>query len=96
FKGGAADDVRRNRRARTIARILQSLDFAAEVTGDRVSARYQKHEMHLIEEKLDMIGRLLQFTRQMDMLMSNEASIAILAENFLKGNYNLEQIISDK
>ena len=94
FKGGAADDVRKNRRARTIARILQSLDFAAEVTGDRVSARYQKHEIHLVEEKLDMIGRLLQFTRQMDMLMTNEASIEVLAENFLEGNYNLEKIIS--
>ena len=96
FKGGAADDVRRNRRARTIARILQSLDFAAEVTGDRVSARYQKHEIHLIEDKLDIIGRLLQFTRQMDMLMTNEASVEVLAENFLEGNYNLEKIIPGK
>ena len=94
FKGGAADDLRKNRRARAIALILQSLDFAAEVTGDRVNARYQKHEIHLIEEKLDIIGRLLQFTRQMDMLMINEASIEVLAENFLKGNYNLEKIIS--
>jgi len=94
FKGGAADDVRKNRRARAIAKIVQSLDFAAEVTGDRISARYQKHEIHLIEEKLDIIGRLLQFTRQMDMLMINEASIEVLAENFLKGNYNLEKIIS--
>ena len=92
FKGGAADDVRRNRRVRTIARILQSLDFAADVTGDRVSARYQKHEIHLVEDKLDIIGRLLQFTRQMDMLMTNEASIEVLAENFLEGHYNLEKI----
>jgi len=43
-----------------------------------------------------MTGRLLQFTRQMDMLMTSEASIEILAENFLKGNYNLEQIITGK
>jgi pyruvate,water dikinase len=93
FKGGATDDVRRNRRVRTIARILQSLDFAAEVTGDRVSARYQKHEIHLIEDKLDIIGRLLQFTRQMDMLMTSEASVEVLAENFLEGNYNFEKII---
>jgi len=90
FKGGAADDVRKNRRARAIARILRSLDFAAEVTGDRVNARYQKHELHLMEETLDIIGRLLQFSRQMDMLMTNEASIDLLAENFLEGNYNLE------
>jgi pyruvate,water dikinase len=92
FKGGAADDVRKNRRARAISRILKALDFNTEVSGDRVNARYQKHELHLMEEKLDIIGRLLQFTRQMDMLMTNEASIEVLAENFLKENYNLEKI----
>jgi pyruvate,water dikinase len=96
FKGGAADDIRKNRRVRAIARILKALDFTTEVKGDRVNARYQKHELHLMEEKLDVIGRLLQFTRQMDMLMINEASIEILAENFLKGNYSLEKIISCK
>jgi pyruvate,water dikinase len=90
FKGGAADDIRRNRRARAIAKILLSLDFAAEVTGDRVNARYQKHELHLVKEKLDIIGRLLQFTRQMDMLMANESSVEVMADNFLKGNYSLE------
>jgi pyruvate,water dikinase len=37
-----------------------------------------------------MIGRLLQFTRQMDMLMTNEASVEVLAKNFLEGNYNPE------
>ncbi len=96
FKGGAADDIRKNRRTRAIARILESLDFAAEVLGDRVNARYQKYELHLIEDKLDMIGRLLQFTRQMDMMMTHEASVEVLAENFLEGNYNLEKIIQGK
>lgn len=87
FKGGAADDIRRNRRARTIAIILQSNDFIVEVTGDKVSARYQKYESTLIEQKLDIIGRLLQFTRQMDMLMTNEASVEALAKNFIAGKY---------
>lgn len=90
FKGGAADDVRRNRRVRAIAKILQSFDFTVDVTGDKVDARYQKHENILIEQKLDMVGRLLQFTRQMDMLMTNEASVDALAKNFLAGKYNLE------
>nr|CBX29473.1 hypothetical protein N47_J04540 [uncultured Desulfobacterium sp.] len=88
FKGGAADDIRRNRRVRAIALILQSSDFTVEVTGDKVDARYQKHESALIEQKLDMVGRLLQFTRQMDMLMANEASVDTVAKNFLSGNYS--------
>lgn len=90
FKGGAADDIRRNRRVRAIARILQNLDFVVEVTGDRVDARFQKFDCPLIEEKLDQIGRLLIYTRQMDMLMHSETNVEALANNFLNGNYTLD------
>ena len=90
FKGGAADDVRKNRRARTIAAIFVALDFSVEVREDRVDARFYKYELPLIEARLDMIGRLLQFTRQMDMLMHCEESVDVLAKNFLEGNYNLD------
>ncbi|MFH0823178.1 MAG: hypothetical protein V2B18_10550 [Pseudomonadota bacterium] len=91
FKGGAADDVRRSRRARSIARMFQALDFAVEVREDRIDARYYKYEQALIEHKLDWVGRLLQFTRQMDMLMTSEASVEKLAKCFLEGNYNLDE-----
>jgi pyruvate,water dikinase len=90
FKGGAADDVRRNRRARMIALILKALDFSVEVIADRVDARLKKYEPSVIEEKLDLIGRLLQFTRQMDMLMNSEASVETIAKKFLEGKYDLE------
>jgi pyruvate, water dikinase len=90
FKGGAADDIRRNRRARSIGRILEELEFTVEVTGDRVNARFQKYECAVIAEKLDLMGRLLQFTRQMDMLMRSEAAVETIANAFLQGNYNLE------
>ena len=36
-----------------------------------------------------MIGRLLIFTRQLDMLMTTEQSVQWAAENFLAGNYKL-------
>jgi pyruvate,water dikinase len=90
FKGGAADDIRRNRRARAIALILGSIGFTVEVVGDRVDARYQKFEQALTEEKLEEIGKLLLFTRQMDMLMQTEGSVKSIAESFLSGNYHLE------
>jgi pyruvate,water dikinase len=90
FKGGAADDVRRNRRARMIALILKALDFSVDVIADRVDARLKKYESSVIEEKLDLIGRLLQFTRQMDMLMNSEASVETIAKKFLEGKYDLE------
>jgi pyruvate, water dikinase len=90
FKGGAADDVRRSRRVRAIAIILMGLNFSVEVKGDRVDARLQKYEAPVIQDKLDLIGRLLIFTRQMDMLMTSEASVEAVAQNFLKGNYSLD------
>ena len=90
FKGGAADDTRRNRRIRAIGLILRNLDFVVEASGDRVDARFQKYESPLIEEKLDLVGRLLLYTRQMDMLMHSEESVEALADNFLKGNYTFE------
>ena len=90
FKGGAADDIRKNRRVRSIEKILGALGFLVESQGDRVTARFAKEKPEVIEEKLNYIGRLLLFTRQMDMLMTTESSVSHLAECFLQGNYNLE------
>lgn len=92
FKGGAADDVRRNRRARAIGRILKLLNFSVEVVADRVEGRLQKYEREVIENALDQLGRLLQFTRQMDMLMSSEGMIEIVAQAFMKGIYDIAEI----
>lgn len=90
FKGGAADDIRRNRRARAIALILKELGFSVETIADRVDARLQKYEASVIKEKLDIVGRLLIFTRQMDMLMNSEESVETMAGHFLSGNYHLD------
>jgi len=90
FQGGAADDIRRNRRARAIAMMLEGLGFSVKVTGDRIDARFQKYELPVIEEKLDMVGRLLQFTRQMDMLMASEATVEAVSKAFLEGDYHFE------
>ena len=90
FKGGAADDTRRNRRVRVIERVLAAMDFLVDTTGDRVTARLAKQETPLLLEKLDQLGRLLIYTRQMDMLMHNEDLVERMAACFLAGNYALE------
>ncbi len=95
FKGGAADEVRKNRRVRAIAAVLEAQEFQVEVTGDRVYARFQKYPREVIEAKLDMVGRLLQFTRQMDMLMNTETSVEMVAKNFLAGNYHYDENFSE-
>jgi pyruvate, water dikinase len=85
FSGGAADDVKRSRRARAIGRILAELGFAVDTVSDRVSGRFQKFPAEIVAEKLGHMGRLLQFTRQTDMLMISEDSIESMVACFLTG-----------
>ncbi|MDQ7785445.1 MAG: PEP/pyruvate-binding domain-containing protein [Desulfomonilaceae bacterium] len=89
FKGGAADEIRRNRRVRAISNIFRAHDFTVEVREDRVDARYYKFDQASTMEKLEMLGRLLQFTRQMDMLMHSESSVELVTKCFLNGDYDL-------
>ncbi len=93
FKGGAADDVRRHRRVLAIATILTHLDFTVEVVSDRVEGRLQKYDDVTIEKILEQMGRLLQFTRQMDMLMYADSMVAVVAEAFLQENYDFDTIM---
>jgi pyruvate,water dikinase len=87
FKGGAAGDVHRNRRARLIQRVLAALGFWTRVRGDRVQARFGKRPARRILDILDQLGRLIMYTRQMDMLMTDETLVDTLADGFLAGDY---------
>jgi hypothetical protein len=42
------------------------------------------------------LGRLLIYTRQMDMMMHSEAHVDRLTEWFLKGNYKLDPAACDR
>lgn len=92
FKGGAADDVRKNRRVRAIALILQRLGFTVEVKADRVKAEFQKYEEPDTQRRIEEVGKLLIFTRQADMLMDSEQMVEEFARAFLEGDYLLEQV----
>ena len=87
FKGGAADDVKRSRRARGIANILTQMGFSVDTAGDRVAGRYHKAKPEEIRGVLAEMGRLLQFTRQTDMLMVDEGSVEEMARVFFTGAY---------
>lgn len=90
FKGGAADEVRRGRRVRFLGAVLEKLDFEVEVTGDLVVGRLWKYPRELLEEKLDLLGRLMGCARQRDMLMADDAIVDWYAAAFLSGNYKFE------
>ncbi len=87
FKGGAADDTRRIRRIKLIATVLERLGFEMEIHGDVIRGRIRKQSVPEMEERLDLLGRLMAYVRQMDMLMSDDAISQTLAERFLAGHY---------
>ena len=90
FKGGAADEYRRALRARFLGQVLKELDFEVEVTGDLVVARLARYPQQLMEEKLDLLGRLMACARQKDMVMSDEKVMEWYTRAFLEGNYGFE------
>jgi len=87
FKGGAADEVRRIRRAMLISTVLERLGFEVERHKDVIRARYRKRPLPDMEGRLDLLGRLMAYVRQMDMLMKDDAIVQVLAERFLAGHY---------
>jgi pyruvate,water dikinase len=87
FKGGAADEIRRVRRIRLIATVLERLGFTMEIFGDVIRARFRRHPAPEMEDRLDLVGRLMAYVRQMDMLMKDDNISQVLAERFLAGHY---------
>ena len=87
FKGGAADDLRRVRRIKLIATVLERLGFEMEIHHDVIRGRFRRHPAPETEERLDLVGRLMAYVRQMDMLMSDDDIPLTLAERFLSGHY---------
>jgi pyruvate,water dikinase len=75
FKGGAADYPRRVRRAIFVGDILEEFGFRAEIKQDSAFARMEGRDAEFMKECLRIIGYLIIHTRQLDMVMSNDASI---------------------
>jgi pyruvate, water dikinase len=89
FKGGAADQTRRGRRAQFIGRVLERLGFEVMVKEDLVKAQFRKFPPSSIEEKLDYLGRLMGCARLLDMTMSEENVVDRYVRSFLSGEYSL-------
>ncbi len=75
FKGGAADRVRRVRRASLVAQLLEDCSFRVEVREDAVSARVEGYPEEFMKDRLVVLGHLIMHTRQLDMVMGDEASV---------------------
>jgi len=89
FLGGASDITKRTRRAVMIASILEAFDFNVRIKGDMVVARSGNMVLKEMERTLDILGRLVGFTRQLDVRLDNDSIVEQYVEAFLYGNYGL-------
>ncbi|PKN08377.1 MAG: pyruvate, water dikinase [Deltaproteobacteria bacterium HGW-Deltaproteobacteria-8] len=95
FLGGVTDFMRRSRRARCIALILERLDFRVEVHGDLVVGRIKKLPPDRMREKMLVLGGLIGYTRQLDVCLREDEDIGRHAEEFLKRITPLLEVRND-
>jgi pyruvate,water dikinase len=58
-----------------VGEILEYFDFSLEIKEDNAFARAEGCDQEIMKEKLRVLGYLMIHTRQLDMVMSNDASI---------------------
>jgi pyruvate,water dikinase len=75
FYGGGAELPRRMRRVRFLTRVLENLDFRVEPKEDSITARIDGYDADVLEAKLEVLGRLMMVSKQLDMLMVSEDAV---------------------
>ena len=85
FKGGAADEDRRIRRVHFVGKLLRHFDFRTEIKEDALFARLEGHDQDYLKERLKVLGHIMTHTRQLDMVMFNEAMVNWYYQDMLKG-----------
>ncbi|HTG01775.1 MAG TPA: PEP/pyruvate-binding domain-containing protein [Nitrospirota bacterium] len=75
FKGGGAAVDRRLRRLKVISEILKALDFRIKATEDVMNASLTKYDASDITDKLEVMGKLTVYTKQLDLVMYNDALV---------------------
>jgi pyruvate,water dikinase len=96
FRGGAADNLRRSRRTLAIANILKHYGFSTTLNADVVIGRLNKGSREETTVQLEMIGRLLQFFRQMDAAMATDDHARMIETAFLTGDFALSVMTGKK
>ena len=78
---------RRTRRAELLKRILESHDFIVESKQDLVIGRIKKISFDNMVSRLIMIGRLIGFTRQLDIHLKDDSMVDRCVARFMEGRY---------
>jgi pyruvate,water dikinase len=83
FIGGVTDITQRSRRASLLMSILEKNDFRVEISGDLVIARAIHLTREQMKDNLYLIGRLIGFARQLDVLLKHDSDVEIYFEKFM-------------
>jgi pyruvate,water dikinase len=89
FEGGGAARQRRNLRACFLQKCLKRYGFQVDRRSDLVNAWFRKAPAGQTAERLDILGRLLACSSQLDMYMTSNEVMNWYVDQFLAGNYSL-------
>jgi pyruvate,water dikinase len=84
FKGGGAATDRRLRRIRLITEILKKMDFTVQIKEDVMNALLPKFARADTLRRLEIMGKLTAYTKQLDMAMYNDAVTDLFIEDFVR------------
>ena len=87
FAGGGATRWRRNLRACFLEACLSHYGYLVDRRGDLVNAWFKKSPADETEAKLDILGRLMACSSQLDMYMTSHDVMRWYVQQFLEGNY---------
>ncbi len=82
FAGGVTELTRRSRRADLLRRILEDHGFVTEGREDLVIGRVKGLAPDVMVERLRMVGRLIGFTRQLDIFLRSDGLVDEYVERF--------------
>jgi pyruvate,water dikinase len=89
FVGGVTDVTRRTRRAALLSEILEHYGFVVTQRGDLVVGRLVGPSADVIGDRLQMVGRLIGYSRQLDILLRDDSVVHRLSEGFVQGCYDV-------
>lgn len=91
FHGGGAELTRRIRRVQFLAKVLKHLDFRVDLEGDSIAARIDDYTAEILEEKLELLGRLMMASKQLDMVMLSDEAVDQYYQEFVTAGYILSR-----
>ncbi len=96
FSGGGGSPEGRALRANFIKGILTQFGFMVDVRSDLIDAELRNGSMKIMEEMLDMTGRLLGTTKLMDMYLDKGLDMELMVDDFINGRYDFRSVVDKK